>query len=66
MPWWRFVYGLGRRVENTIPLVRDYIIRIINVAVRAAANRVAADIVDATPRIVRSLLRGVGVDDSEG
>ena len=69
MPWfWQFVYGLGRLVENTVPLVRDYIIRIVYIGVRAAANQVIADVVDAIPRIARSLLRRVGllVDDTEG
>ena len=67
MSWlWQFVYGLGRLVENTIPLVRDYIIRIINIGVRAAANRVIADAVDVIQRIARSLFQGVGVDDTEG
>ena len=69
MPWfWRFVYGLGRLIEITIPLARDYIVRIVNVGILAATNRVIADLVDAVPRIARDLLRGVGVrvDDTEG
>ena len=67
MPWfWRFIYGLGRLVENTIPLACDYAIRIVHIGVRAAANRVIADAVDVIPRVARSLLRDVGIDDTEG
>ena len=67
MAWfWRFLHNLGHLVQKMIPLARDYFLRILNVGLQAAANRVAADIVDATPRIARSLLQGVGVDDTEG
>ena len=67
MPWfWQFVYGLGRLIENAIPLARGYIVRIVNIGVQAAANRVVADVVNAIPMIARSLLRDVGVDDTEG